>query len=62
MRLTDNEFQGILPRVLFGLIDEHLDMIEYKATVAALAYHGQPLPRRIKEEPAETFEVHPDAF
>jgi len=62
LRLDDAEFWGMSPRMFFALHDEWMDVIDYKATIAALAYHGQPLPRREKEKDIESFEIHPDAW
>jgi len=50
------------PRILFSLIDEYLDMVEYKASIYALAARGEPFPRHAEQEETSTFEVHPDAF
>lgn len=50
------------PRILFSMIDEYLDMLEYKAALNALAARGEPFPRHAEQEVVDSFEVHPDAF
>jgi hypothetical protein len=65
LRLSDNDFWDMMPKTLFAMIAEYLDMIDYKAMIYALANNGQPLPPRVRphdeREPEQGY-AHVDSF
>lgn len=66
LRLSDSDFWNIEPKRLFIMISEHLDMLEYKAMVQAIASSGGEFQKRIKsygvQKPEEIGYVHIDCF
>lgn len=66
LRLSDDAFWSIEPKLLFIMIAEHLDIVEYKAMVQAIASSGGESQKRTKaygtKKPVEIGYVHIDCF
>lgn len=64
LRMSDDKFWDMEPRILFSQISEWQDIENGRAIIMALAANGQELPgsKKSKEKVIEDFNVHPDCF